>query len=210
MQRLLFLFTLFGFLSGQPQSKSYMFVFLHSKPSTPALAKDTVEKLMKGHLENIERLAKEGKLLAAGPFEGGGGLFILNTDSKAEGWEWLKTDPGIQADRWEVEMLPYVPRKGGVCQVKEPYQMVTYDFIRFSETPDASEKVMEEHHQLVDKEAEKGNVITLGGFEPSGYILILKKDVMDKFLESSAAVKGGIIRAEKKKLWIAKGSFCEM
>lgn len=51
---------------------------------------------MKGHMANINRLAKEGKLIVAGPFDGGG-VFILNTTSTDEARLWLNTDPGVQA-----------------------------------------------------------------------------------------------------------------
>ena len=36
-----------------------------------------VKKIMEGHLANINRLAKEGKLTAAGPLDEGGGIFIF-------------------------------------------------------------------------------------------------------------------------------------
>lgn len=197
------------FISANAQSKSYIFVFLHKKTNASEMAKDSVERLMKGHMANIERLAKEEKLLAAGPFEGGGGLFVLNTTSTNEATQWLKTDPGIQANRWDVEALVYTPQVGSICPVKEPYEMVTYDFIRFSETPDTRANELSEHQQLVKKEFEDGNVVTSGEFKPSGSILILKNGLMQKFLESSAAVQKGILKAETKKLWIAEGSFCE-
>ena len=61
------------------QSSSYSFVFLNKKADAVQLPKEEGDKLMAGHMANIERLAKEGKLIAAGPFEGGGGIFIFNT-----------------------------------------------------------------------------------------------------------------------------------
>jgi uncharacterized protein YciI len=102
------------------QSKRYLFVFLHKKSSADQLPHDQIEKIMPGHLANIERLAKEGKLLASGPFEGGGGMFILNTNSMDYAKEWLSTDPGIQAKRWDFEILPYTPRMGSVASRKNP------------------------------------------------------------------------------------------
>lgn len=193
-------------ITAHAQSKSYIFVFLHKKANISEVAKDTVEHLMKGHMENMERLAREEKLLAAGPFEGGGGIFILNTTSKEEANEWIKTDPGIQANRWDVEMLEYSPQVGSICPVKEPYEMVTYDFIRFSET---SNNQLLEHQQRVQQESENGNVVTAGQFKPSGNILILKTGVKEKFLATNPAVQGGHLKPEAKKLWIARGSFCE-
>ena len=204
------LFSLIAFfIRANGQSKSYIFVFLHKKANISEVAKDTVERLMKGHMENMERLAKEEKLLAAGPFEGGGGIFILNTTSTDEANDWIKTDPGIQASRWDVEMLVYSPQIGSVCPVKEPYEMVTYDFIRFSETSRAKNNQLSEHRQLVQEESENGNVVTAGEFKPSGNILILKTGVKEKFLAKNPAVQGGLLKPEVKKLWIARGSFCE-
>ncbi len=208
MRYFLFLPLIAFFITADAQSKSYIFVFLNKKTDASELAKDSLERLMKGHMANIKRLAKQGKLLAAGPFEGGGGLFILNTTSTDEASDWLKTDPGIQANRWDVEMLMYSPQLGSVCPVKEPFEMVAYDFIRFYENPGGRNE-LSEHRQLVKKESEHGNVVMSGAFKPSGNILILKDGVMQKFLETNPAVQSGILRPETKKLWIAKGSFCE-
>ena len=134
------------------QSKTYSFVFLHKKSSAEQLPKEQLDKIMEGHLANIERLAKEGKLLVAGPFDGGGGIFILNTTSTDEARQWLSTDPGIQANRWDIEILPYTPRIGAVCVAKEPYEMVTYSFIRFVEKSTAMENaegILKQHHEFV-------------------------------------------------------------
>lgn len=197
------------FLSVNAQSRSYIFVFLHKRTNTAEIAKDSVERLMKGHMANIERLAKEKKLLVAGPFEGGGGLFILNTTSKDVAKSWLQTDPGIQANRWDVEMLDYLPQLGSVCTPGEPYEMVTYDLIRFHEDSSKGANELTEHGKLVNKEYQNGNVITWGNFGSSGKILILKNGTVDAFLKASPAVERGVLKPETKKLWIAKGSFCE-
>ena len=194
------------------QSKTYSFVFLHKKSSVEQLAKEQLDKIMEGHMANIERLAKEGKLLVAGPFDGGGGIFILNTTSTDEARQWLSTDPGIQANRWDIEILPYTPRIGAVCIAKEPYEMVTYNFIRFVEMSTAienAESILKQHHEFVLALKKSGNLITEGIFEPRGSILILKGEMNDTQFESDPAVQHGIISIESKKLWIAKGSFCE-
>src|SRR5690606_40122705 len=82
----IFLLIAVHLCSGQ----SYTFVFLHKKVQTDSISKDALAKLMEGHLANMGRLAQEKKLLAAGPFDGGGGIFILNTTSEKEAKEWLR------------------------------------------------------------------------------------------------------------------------
>src|SRR5687768_17415336 len=99
MKTLIFFFALVLSVSCYAQ-KQYSFVFLNKKPDAEKLPEEQSKKIMEGHMANINRLAKEGKLLAAGPFDGGGGIFILNTTSVEEGRQWLSTDPGVQANRW--------------------------------------------------------------------------------------------------------------
>lgn len=191
------------------QNKSYTFVFLNNKPDKEVLSKEKADSIMQGHMNNIGRLAKEGKLLAAGPFEGGGGIFILNTTSVDEANQWLSTDPGVKAKRWNIEVLPYTVKTGGVCPVGEKYEMVFYQFVRFTNA-DTKPEILKQHHEYVQKLTADGVVISEGAFNDKGNgILVLKADVTKEIPEADPAVNAGTLRFEMKKLYIAKGSFCE-
>src|SRR3954464_3555911 len=98
MKRLMLLLVLFISFSSFAQNQ-YSILFLNKKTDADKLPKEALDKIMQGHMDNMKRLAKEGKLLAAGPFEGGGGIFILNTSDETEAKNWTATDPGIQANR---------------------------------------------------------------------------------------------------------------
>jgi uncharacterized protein YciI len=209
----LLVFSVAGF---SQEKKSYVFFFLNKKDNTNSgLDKAAVDKLMEGHMANINRLAREGKLLAAGPFEGGGGLFIFNTTSMAEAKEWLSTDPGIQANRWDVEIYDYTPRVGGICPVSEPYEMTNYSFIRFSAqvskfTASTYPQIIRKHDEYLKQLVNTGNVVTEAIFGPNdGGILVMKGDVQRSVFESDPGVQEGLIDLTIKKLFIAKGSFCE-
>ncbi len=211
---LLFLFTSESHLLAQKNS-SYVFVFLHKRVDLPELPKGELDKLMEGHLENINKMAKEGKLLVAGPFEGGGGIFIFNTKLQTDVVEWLKADPGIQANRWRLEILTYTPQVGGVCAVGEKYEMVTYSFIRFIpniakfNVQDAPE-LFGKHDRYVKDMMKDGNTIAEGSFGDSeGGIWIVKGELDKETIEKDPAVREGFIELDIKKLYIAKGSFCE-
>lgn len=74
--------------------------------------KTQMSSLMKGHMENIGKLAKEGKIVVAGPFleknkENYRGMFIFNTKSKEEAEQWVKTDPAVQAGVFSYEVFPW-------------------------------------------------------------------------------------------------------
>lgn len=198
--------------SGQ----DYTFIFLNTRTDKQELPKEEVDKIMRGHLDNIKRLANEGKLIVAGPFEGGGGIFILNTTSADEARQWLSTDPGVQANRWNIEILPYTPRAGGACSVSEPFEMVIYQFVRF--TPQVTKvtsgnypEILQRHDAYIKNQfSTSGNVIAEGTFgDQDGSILILKGELQKEIIEADPGVQEALLQVSIKKLWVAKGSFCE-
>jgi uncharacterized protein YciI len=199
--------------AGQDQ---YTFVFLHKRADLPQLPKEEVDKIMTGHMANIERLAAEGKLIAAGPFDGGGGIFIFRPASTTEEVKgWLSTDPGVVAQRWNVEILGYTPFIGSVCAVGEPYEMVSYNFIHFKpnvmkfNVQDA-EQTVKKHNEFVRKLAAGGNVITASSFGGlDGGILVMKGEIQQEVILQDPAVVEALFEPEFKKLYIAKGAFCE-
>jgi len=197
------------------QRPELIFVFLNSRTDKAELPEAEVKKIMDGHMANIQRLAKEGKLISAGPFDGGGGIFIFKSNSVEQVNEWLKSDPGVAANRWRVEVLPYFPRVGGACDVGEKYEMTTYQFIRYipniakfniQEAPE----IFKKHDDYLKGIIKTGNVVAEGIFGDSeGGILVVKGDLQNEVIETDPAVREGLLEIEIKKLWIAKGAFCE-
>jgi uncharacterized protein YciI len=208
------LFCLFIKLSAHAQYNR-IFVFLNKRTDKAELPKEQVDKLMEGHMANINRLAKEGKLVAAGPFDGGGGIFIFNSSSIEEVKRWLATDPGVQADRWKIEMLPFQFRLGKDMTLKEPYEMVSYQFIRY--TPNIAKFNIQEvpelfvkHDDYLKEIKRTGNAIMEGIFsDTEGGVLVMKGDLDSAVIERDPAVQQGLLQFEIKKLWIAKGAFGE-
>lgn len=213
MKLFTFLFIMFSNVQ-MAQPKEYTFVFLHKKEN-PELPKEQVDKIMEGHMANINRLAKEAKLLVAGPFEGGGGIFILNTTSIDEAKSWLSTDPGIQANRWTIEMLPFTPRIGSACAVGEKYEMTMYSFVRFTATiskfnASTYPQILQRHDDYLKQLNLTGNVIAEGIFgDHDGGILIMKGSVTTELFENDPGLQEALIELSIKNLWVAKGSFCE-
>ena len=209
------LIFLFFVTASCAYGQHYMFVFLNKKKNPEPIPKEQSDKIMEGHMANIKRLAAEKKLKAAGPFEGGGGLFIFQADSKQQVEEWLSTDPGVQAKRWDIEILPYTPRTGSVCSVGEPYQMTMYTFVRYgiNQSKDTFSDLaasVKEHNDYLKKLVATGNVVTEASFgDNEGGILVVKGDITKEVIEQDPSVQKQIISAEIKQLYIAKGSFCE-
>lgn len=95
-------------LPPPPEGMQYYYmVHLLSGPVRSQNAEEAAE-IQKGHLANIGRLAREGKIILAGPMLDGGelrGIFIFNVDTKAEVEELLATDPAIASERLKAEVM---------------------------------------------------------------------------------------------------------
>lgn len=69
-----------------------------------------IQELQKAHIANIERLAKLGKIVVAGPFGDDSslrGIFVFRVSSMAEARELCATDPMIKIGRLAVELHPW-------------------------------------------------------------------------------------------------------
>jgi len=98
---------------------SFIVVLLLRPANPPELPKAELDQLQEKHLANINRLAEEGKLLKAGPFDDYSGrnvrgMFILKTDSLEQARAWVGTDPTIRAGRLVAEYLKWYVEKGGL------------------------------------------------------------------------------------------------
>lgn len=215
MNKLLLLLVFLLPAAALCQDKSYTIVFLNKKHDAEKLDKETETKLFEGHMANINKLAKEGKLLAAGPFDGGGGLFILNTTSVEEAQSWINTDPAVRANRWNIELLPYIPRLGSICPVSEPYEMVSYTFVRFNAivekfTASTYPELIRQHDVYVKRITNESDVVTEAIFGPNeGGILVIKGELPPDAFSNDPGVQQGLLDVQIKKLYIARTSFCE-
>lgn len=86
--------------------KTYVFVLLKTgtNTSTDKTAKD---KAFEGHMKNIQRMADNGKLAVAGPFDNGGnnrGIFILNVTTFEDAKKLLEEDTAVKEKYLDPEM----------------------------------------------------------------------------------------------------------
>ena len=99
------------FKHGEYTMKEYYFVML-TKGERRSEITDTakINELQRGHIANIERLAREGKIVVAGPFGDNGdwrGIFIFDAADKEEVEQLLASDPAIAAGRLGFEIHPW-------------------------------------------------------------------------------------------------------
>lgn len=106
--------------------KQYVMAFLTAGPVRNQDSARAAE-LQRGHLDNIGRLASEGKLVLAGPFLDGGdirGIFIFDVKTVEEARELILTDPAIQAGRLEMELRPWYG-SAAILKINDIHQSIS-------------------------------------------------------------------------------------
>jgi len=90
--------------------KAYVLVILKTG-KVKITDKAKTDSLFKGHLSNIDHLAKVGKLTVAGPLGKNKneyrGIFILNVKTKEEATQLLETDPAVKAGLLDHEIYEW-------------------------------------------------------------------------------------------------------
>ncbi|WP_338378551.1 YciI family protein [uncultured Flavobacterium sp.] len=126
MKKILFILSIFIYTSSLAQTESTFdeklakelgadeygmktYVFCLLKTGTNTKATENEQKIaFEGHMQNMNKLVKENKLIVAGPFykneRNYRGIFIFNCSTIEEAEEWVKTDPAIIANLLEAEL----------------------------------------------------------------------------------------------------------
>lgn len=89
--------------------RTYVMAFLKAGQNRSQDSTEAAE-LQRAHLDNIRRLADEGKLLVAGPFLDDGplrGIYVFDVQTVEEARQLTMSDPAIQVGRLEMELHPW-------------------------------------------------------------------------------------------------------
>ncbi len=91
--------------------RQYVLAILKTGPKDAEVQGDARKAVFKGHFDNMNRLAAEGKLAVAGPFADPAkkyrGLFILAVTTVEEAKALAETDPTVKAGVLIVEYVPW-------------------------------------------------------------------------------------------------------
>ncbi|MGA8810873.1 MAG: YciI family protein [Thermoanaerobaculia bacterium] len=91
--------------------KTYVLCILKTGPNDAKVVGKDREDVFAGHFANIGRLAKEGKLVVAGPFgkneRSWRGLYIFNVPTVEEAEKLVILDPAVKAGVFAYELTPW-------------------------------------------------------------------------------------------------------
>ena len=91
--------------------RAYVLAILKTGPNDAKVQGDARKEIFKGHFANMNRLAAEGKLAVAGPFDDPKkiyrGLFIFAVSTVEEAKALAESDPTIKSGVLVVEYVPW-------------------------------------------------------------------------------------------------------
>lgn len=100
--------------------ESFQLVLL-KRPAEPAeYPPEKIQEIQRGHLAYLERMGREGHMVAAGPFgdqedESLRGLALYRVGSVERARELAEGDPAVRAGRLEVEVMTFYTLKGSLA-----------------------------------------------------------------------------------------------
>jgi uncharacterized protein YciI len=209
MHKLFFGVCLLLSTSAFGQEYNHVMVFLNSKFDKEEIPVAEEEALQKAHRANIGQLVDEGKMIVAGPFEGGGGIFIMTTGNLSQAHGWLATDPAVKANRWDIELFPVrFTIGGGPCLAAEPIAMGSFSFVRVNYINDiANYKMNDMDGDIWSTILNKESILLAGNFpKRDGGIIVYRGEKNASWFGDNQSEQ---VSLTHKVLWVAKGSFCE-
>ena len=150
---------------------TYYLVLLKIAPSPPAASAEQVAANQKAHLEQLQSLAQQGYLMAAGPLEDKGeigGIVILKADSLEQARTLADADPGVKTGRFVTEVVPFMAPEGWFGKPSSPPQADRLFFGFLVNGPNRGQdaataaQLQKEHLAYMDKQAEAGRLVLAG------------------------------------------------
>jgi uncharacterized protein YciI len=144
----------------------YQLVLLLRPANRPLLDEAAADKLQDAHMANIRKLAKEGKLVLAGPFLDDTplrGIFVLKTESLTEATEWTHTDPTVQSGRLAPEIHTWIQPTSTFSMPPESNPMENYAVVLYLKGdnfhwPNGSDPMAQRHLEFTRSLRESGKL----------------------------------------------------
>lgn len=213
----------------QFELETYQLGFLRKGPNHGSGTKEEADKIQAGHMANINKMATDGKLFAAGPMGDNGdlrGIFIFRGISPEEAKMLAAEDPAIKANRLKLDLVPWMaaPKGIGVKLMDEykknpkvPMTMAKHHFVLLKRNPNAAagsssdmQKLQLAHLWNVRQLLDDGKAVAAGPVGNAGDlagIFVFATDSIEEakaWAENDPMVKAGHLVAEIHPWYVAK------
>jgi uncharacterized protein YciI len=211
--------------STGPDSAPYYIVFLRPDPARTPLSKADGERIQSAHMANIRKMAADGILWAAGPFDDTpttiSGIFVFKTDSLQSAKAIAAQDPTVLEHRNTVDVHAWQgppnigveyfrlhkldPKTAENMQV-HPLCML-YRGAAWEEKQGVRESLLTAHERYIDSLREQGKLGAAGGTNAPDDLLGLvifrpiPLEEAQRLLGDDPAVQAGVLRVEYHHWW---------
>ena len=219
-----------GLFAADNATARYFVIFLRPDPGRKSLTKADGERIQSAHMANIHKMAQDGVLIAAGPFEDTpttiSGIFVFKTDSLATAQKIAAQDPTVVEHRNTVDVHAWEGPAGigeeyfllHKLHPKAPENMQVHPFCMVFHGPAWGNSTrqqsawMQQHKDYVEQLRAQGKLGAAGPIENSGegdsgdFVgLVIFRPILDAeakdLMEADPAVKAGALRVEYHRWW---------
>jgi uncharacterized protein YciI len=207
--------------SSAAATTCYYVAFLRSDPARKVLTNEEGEKLQAVHMANIHKMADDGVLVSAGPFDDTprtiSGIFIFKVDSLERAREIAVKDPTVVEHRNTIDVHAWDGPAGigeeytrlHKLDPKMPENMQVHPLVMLfrAKAGELPQEVMAAHRQYLAKLRAEGKLSAAGRVtgeeELAGMVVFwaIPMDEAQKLEEDDPAVKAGVLRAEFHQWW---------
>lgn len=212
----------------QFEIEKYQFGLLKRGPNSTTESTPETQKIQAGHMANINKMAKLGKLFAAGPMGDNGalrGIFIFKAASLEEARALAAEDPAIKSGRLVLELMDWQGSKGIGAKLQEEaksgvvpkYTMTQYYLGLLTKGPQATasgtpeaQQLQLEHLWYIRRQLDAKTFVAAGPLAGQhdllGLIVIAAKSPEEAQALAAAdpKVKAGHLTVELHPWWVAK------
>ncbi len=217
-------FALFAQEAARDATALYYVVFLRPDPARKPLAKEDSDRLMAAHMANIHRMADEGLLAAAGPFENDppaiSGVFIMKARTVDDARTIAGEDPTVREHRNTIDAHAW-RGPGGLgdeyfrlhkAHPETPEDMGVQPLFILARGPadkDAAQRViaLAQHQKYVEGMHREGRLAAAGPVDPGSemvWMVVFHRIPVDEaraYMNADPAVQAGVLSAEAHRWW---------
>jgi uncharacterized protein YciI len=204
---------------------TYQFVMLMAGSARQPLAPEESRRLQRAHLDRLQTLEDQGKMLLVGPIAEGGplrGIAVLTVETHEEAQAIFDQDPWVKIGRLKAEIHPWRAADGIMRQVEDIMDHTSCWLgllKRPAEAPDLSEETLaalqEGHLANINKMAASGDLVIAGPMGDDGTlrgIFVFRTPEEEKIramVAQDPSIQAGRLEMELYRWTVPRGSLPE-
>ncbi len=195
------------------KTKKILWVLIHNNPEKSEVEEIEKAKVMRQHMDYLSKIHHEEKMLASMSFQGGGGLMFFNSPEDSVK-KWMKSDPAISKNFYDLTYFTWFPEKGSICRSNKKANLsnVFLTFLKEDQEHNLHDghldQVMEDLQSLINQLKLDQSTLCLGRIK-DGYAIVSDNEEglqkITEFVQNSS----GMYFNEVFKAWVNSDAFCE-